>query len=217
MTYKYRPLTPGLLVEGSDGPYLASLVKRQLDRLIRERSSQTVEVLGCAVSPVRTNDKPERVLRAAEELARDCDVVFVHGDEDARDERLKLVAELEQRRGLAPRAGVSVPLVPVLMTESWMLADRKALERVIGAEPLKAYPYTAPSALEGHVTMKGSKDKRNPKQVWKALLGADGREVLSDRAELLVRWTDLDVLGQLPSYRKWCEDTARALRTLNFL
>ncbi|MGW6412376.1 hypothetical protein ACWF95_35055 [Streptomyces vinaceus] len=217
MTYKYRPLKPGLLVEGSDGPYLASLVKRQLDRLIQQYSSQTVEVLRCEVSGVRTNDKPERVLRAAEELARDCDVVFVHGDEDAREERLKLVAELEQRRGLAPRAGVSVPLVPVLMTESWMLADRKALEQVVGAEALKAYPYSAPSALEGHVTMKGSKEKRNPKQVWKALLGPDGREVLSDGAELLVRRTNLEVLEQLPSYRKWCKETAQALRTVNFL
>ncbi|WP_329316719.1 hypothetical protein OG723_41725 (plasmid) [Streptomyces sp. NBC_01278] len=217
MTYKYRPLKPGLLVEGSDGPYLSSLVKRQLDRLIQQYSSQTVEVLRCEVSAVRTNDKPERVLRAAEELARDCDVVFVHGDEDARDERLKLVAKLEQRRELAPRAGVSVPLVPVLMTESWMLADRKALEQLVGAEPLKAYPYTAPSAVEGHLTMKGSKQKRNPKQVWKALLGPDAREVLSDGAELLVRRTNLDALDQLPSYRKWCEDTARALRTLNFL
>ncbi|MFE2141208.1 hypothetical protein ACFXA3_05515 [Streptomyces sp. NPDC059456] len=217
MTYKYRPLKPGLLVEGSDGPYLASLVKRQLDRLIEQRSSQTVEVLRCEVSAVRTNDKPERVLQAAEELARDCHVVFVHGDEDARDERLKLVGELDDRRATAARAGVPVALVPVLMTESWMLADRKALEHVVGAGPLKAYPYTSPSALEGHVTMKGSKEKRNPKQVWKALLGPDGREVLSDRAELLVRRTDLDVLEQLPSYRKWCEDTARALRTLNFL
>ncbi|MFF0219729.1 hypothetical protein [Streptomyces vinaceus] len=217
MTYKYRPLKPGLLVEGSDGPYLASLVKRQLDRLVQQYSSQTVEVLRCEVSAVRTNDRPERVLRAAEELARDCDVVFVHGDEDAREERLKLVAELEQRRGLAPRAGVSVALVPVLMTESWMLADRKALEQVVGAEALKAYPYSAPSALEGHVTMKGSKEKRNPKQVWKALLGPDGREVLSDGAELLVRRTNLEVLEQLPSYRKWCKATTQALRTLNFL
>ncbi|MFD3939016.1 hypothetical protein ACFWSF_29125 [Streptomyces sp. NPDC058611] len=215
---RYRPLQPGLLVEGSDGPYLSSLVKRQLDRLIQECSGQTVEVLQCEVSAVRTNGKPEDVLQAAGELARDCDVVFVHGDEDAHAERLKLVAELERRREVSTtREGVAVPLVPVLMTESWMLADRDALRRLVGNEVLKGYPYAAPAELEGRVAMKGGKDRLTPKQVWKALLGADGREVLSDGAELLVLHTDLDVLEQLPSYRKWCEDTVRALRTLHFL
>ncbi|MEU1281608.1 hypothetical protein [Streptomyces sp. NPDC005805] len=210
-----RTILPGLLVEGSDGPYLEQLVVRQLDRLLLERSTQTVDVLSCEVSPVRSNDRPDRVLEAAAELARDCDIVFVHGDEDARDARLKLVAELDVRRAAAPRAGRAVPLVPVLMTESWMLADRVALERVAGGLP--EYPYAKPSAVEGQVRFKGSRAKLGPKQVWKALLGEDAREVLHDRAELLVRHTDLDVLAQVPSYRQWCEETEAALAASGFL
>ncbi|MEU4104089.1 hypothetical protein AB0F16_26470 [Streptomyces tanashiensis] len=210
-----RTLLPGLLVEGSDGPYLRSLVERQLDELVLAGSTQTVDVLRCEVSPVRSNDRPDLVLAAAEELAADCDIVFVHGDQDAVDARLKLVAELEQRRAAAPRAGVSVPLVPVLMTESWMLADRKALESVVGE--LAEYPYPGPSAVEKRVALKGGKDRLAPKEVWKALLGSDGPEVLHDSAELLVRRTDLAVLAQVPSYRTWCEDTERALRERRFL
>ncbi|MDK9497615.1 hypothetical protein QEZ40_002556 [Streptomyces katrae] len=38
-------------------------------------------------------------------------LVFLHGDQDARDERLKLVAELEERRPLLDRAGMAVPLI----------------------------------------------------------------------------------------------------------
>ncbi|MFE0642164.1 hypothetical protein ACFW2Y_11235 [Streptomyces sp. NPDC058877] len=210
-----RTLLPGLLVEGSDGPYLRSLVKRQLDATVLEHGSRPIDVLRCEVSDVRSNDKPERVLDAAAELARDCDVVFVHGDHDALDARLKLIAELGVRRELAPRAGVSVPLVPVLETESWMLADRAALESVVG--PLVDYPYGKPSAVEGRVPFKGGKQKLDPKQVWKKLTGPGGADVLRDSADLLVRRTDLAVLAQLPSYRTWCTDTERALREIHFL
>ncbi|MFJ9433201.1 hypothetical protein ACIRQY_26585 [Streptomyces sp. NPDC101490] len=210
-----RTLLPGLLVEGSDGPYLRSLVERQLEATLLEHSAGTVDVLRCEVSDVRSNDKPDRVLAAAEELARDCDIVFVHGDLDAVDARLKLIAELDARRALAPRAGVSVPLVPVLETESWMLADRKALESVVG--PLADYPYGKPSAVEGRVALKGAKPKLDAKQVWKKLTGPGGAEVLRDSAELLVRRTDLAVLAQVPSYQAWCDDTERALRGAQFL
>ncbi|MFF5422902.1 MULTISPECIES: hypothetical protein [unclassified Streptomyces] len=209
-----RTLLPGLLVEGSDGPYLRSLVERQLEELLLARGGQTVDVLRCEVSPVRSNDRPDLVLAAAEELAADCDIVFVHGDQDALEARRKLVAALEQRRAEAPRAGVSVPLVPVLMTESWMLADRKALESVVGE--LAEYPYPGPAAVEKRMALKGGK-KLTPKEVWKTLLGSDGPEVLHDGAELLVRRTDLAVLAQVPSYRTWCEDTERALRERRFL
>lgn len=167
------------------------------------------------MSSVRSNDMPDRVLEAAAEPARDCDIVFVHGDGDARDARLKLVAELDVRRATAPRAGRAVPLVPVLMTEAWMLADRADLERVAGTLP--GYPYTRPSAVEGQVPLKGSKGKLRPKQVWKALLGEESREVLHDRAELPVRHTDLEVLAQVPSYRQWCEETEAALSAAGFL
>ncbi|MER7623999.1 hypothetical protein [Streptomyces sp. NPDC126503] len=209
-----RTLLPGLLVEGSDGPYLRSLVERQLEEILLAGGAQTVDVLRCEVSPVRSNDRPDLVLAAAEELAADCDIVFVHGDQDALEARRKLVAELEQRRAEAPRAGVSVPLVPVLMTESWMLADRKALESVVGELP--EYPYSGPAAVEKRTALKGGK-KMTPKEVWKTLLGSDGPEVLHDGAELLVRRTDLAVLAQVPSYRTWCEDTERALRERRFL
>ncbi|MFE3070022.1 hypothetical protein [Streptomyces sp. NPDC059247] len=210
-----RTLLPGLLVEGSDGPYLKSLVERQLDALLLAGSAQTVDVLRCEVSPVRSNDRPDRVLAAAEALAADCDIVFVHGDQDASEARLKLVVALERRRAAAPRAGVSVPLVPVLMTESWMLADRKALESVVGELP--EYPYAGPSAVEKRVPLKGGGARLTPKEVWKTLLGDDGPEVLHDSAELLVRRTDLAVLAQVPSYRAWYEDTGRALRERRFL
>ncbi|MER7512184.1 hypothetical protein ABTX82_28070 [Streptomyces lavendulae] len=67
MSPRYRPLQPGLLVEGSDGPYLSTLVKRQLEQLILEYSSQTVLVLDCVVPDhVRTNASPTSVIAAAQ-------------------------------------------------------------------------------------------------------------------------------------------------------
>ncbi|MER7512185.1 hypothetical protein ABTX82_28075 [Streptomyces lavendulae] len=143
--------------------------------------------------------------------------MFLHGDEDARAERLKLVDELNEKRLIVGSAGVAVPLVPVLMTESWMLADRKALESVVGKELLTDYPYTRPAAVEGRVAMRRSKEKLTPKQVWTNLMGDDANEILHDRSELLAQRTDLRVLAQLPSYREWCDGVERALRTLGFL
>ncbi|MFJ9089429.1 hypothetical protein ACIRL3_44155 [Streptomyces sp. NPDC102384] len=215
---KYRPLQPGLLVEGnSDEPYLRHLVKRHLDEVILNRSTRPVQVLGCQLSEVRTTAEPAEVLRAAAELGRDCDLLFVHGDADALDKTLKLVAALAEQRSRADRSGLPIPLVPVSMTESWMLADRTALASVLGAKTLAGYPYTKVSDVENRVRCHGSKKPVTPKQVWKTLLGDDAHDVLTDSAELLVRRTDLAVLKQLPSYRAWCDLTEDALGELGYL
>ncbi|MDK9497614.1 hypothetical protein QEZ40_002555 [Streptomyces katrae] len=61
------------------------------------------------------------------------------------------------------------------------------------------------------------REKLTPKQVWKALVGEEGAELLHDGAELLVRRTDLRVFDRLPSYRAWRDQTERALRVMHFL
>ncbi|QKW09356.1 hypothetical protein HUT18_26190 [Streptomyces sp. NA04227] len=220
---RYRPLQPGLMVEGnSDEPYLKNLVRRQLSALVLAHSTQSVEVLPCLVSDVRTTQAEEVVLHGAEDLARDCDVLFLHGDADARDRTAKLVTRLGDRAGTLRRTATPVPVVTVLMTESWMLADRTALESVMTGRRIEGYPYARPAAVETRVSVKGARgvsgrEKLDPKQVWKALLGDDAHDALSDAAELLVRRTDLSVLDAVPSYRQWSADTEAALRDLGYL
>ncbi|CAM5238805.1 hypothetical protein SALBM135S_00705 [Streptomyces alboniger] len=218
---RYRPLKSGLLVEGnSDAPYLKHLIKRQLDELILTEGRQAALVLDCEVPyGVRTTGAQSvTVLDDAWELAQDCHLLFVHADDDARDKAEKLVRQLEERRERAGRAAVPVRLVPVLMTEAWMLADWSALQSVAtGAEPA-GYPYRNPSDVERRVPLGGGRRPLGPKEVWRALLGDEAHEILSeDCASLLVRRTDLNVLARVPSYRLWVEETRAALRTLRFL
>lgn len=211
----------GLLVEGnSDAPYLKHLIRRQLEELILTEGRQAALVHDCEVPfGVRTTGAGSAaVLDDAWELSQDCHLVFVHGDDDARDKAEKLVRGLEERRERAGRAALPVRLVPVLMTESWMLADRSALESVaVGAE-LAGYPYRSPSDVERRVVLGAGRQRLSPKEVWRSLLGDDAHEILSeDCASLLVRRTDLAVLTQVPSYRAWLGETRAALRELRFL
>ncbi|MFC0599337.1 hypothetical protein [Streptomyces palmae] len=212
---------PGLIAEGnSDEPYLGKLIKRQLDVLLLAKSPRSVAVADCEIAPVHTTGSGgvTAVIEAAWDLAQDCDLLFVHCDEDERDKAGKIAEELAQRRRAVRRAALPVPLIPVLMTESWMLADRKALESVVPGVELADYPYAKPAAVEKKVALPSDKKtKVGPKQVWKALLGPDAHETLTDAAELLVRRTDLGVLAQVPSYREWLKGTEAALGGLGYL
>lgn len=216
-----RPLRPGLIAEGSsDEPYLGKLIKKQLDALLLAKSHQTVAVADCEIAPARTTGSGgvAAVVDAAWDLAQDCHLVFVHCDADERGKAEKIAAELSDRRRSAKRAAVPVRLVPVLMTESWMLADRKALEAVVPGIELVDYPYVKPAAVEKKVALPSAKKtKLGPKQVWKALLGEEAHETLMDAAEALVQRTDLNVLVQVPSYREWVEETEAALGGLGYL
>jgi hypothetical protein len=217
---KELPLRPGLLVEGnSDGRYLGALIRKQLDALV-ECSDRHVEVYPCDTSPdVWTNKPKADVLAEAKSLARDCDLLFVHCDADAASKAHDYVAHLKQWVEGEKRAAEPVALVPVLMTESWMLADQSALARVVPGLDIGSYPYSAPADVEKRVTpsakskTKGiGKAKLGPKQVWDQPLGRDAHSVLQDDADILVQHTSLDVLDKVPSYRAWREATEAALK-----
>ncbi|MFE0873768.1 hypothetical protein ACFW4X_02595 [Streptomyces smyrnaeus] len=215
---KELPLRPGLMVEGnSDSRYLEALIRKQLAALV-EHSDRYVEVYSCDTSPdVWTNKSAADVLAEAKSLARDCDLLFVHCDWDAADKAHDYVAHLRQWAEREKRAGEPVALVPVLMTESWMLADKAALAAVVPGLDISRYPYSTPAEVEKRVTSsekgKGKgKVKLGPKQVWDQLLGRNAHSVLQDDADILVQHTDLTVLDKVPSYRAWREATEEALR-----
>ncbi|WP_431042019.1 hypothetical protein ACQUSR_08945 [Streptomyces sp. P1-3] len=216
-----RPLWPGLIAEGnSDEPYLSKLIKKQLDALLLEKGRQSVAVADCEIAPVHTTGSggTAAVIDVAWDLAQDCHLLFVHCDQDERDKAEKIAAELAQRRRSAKRAAVPVRLIPVMMTESWMLADRKALEAVVPGIRLTDYPYAKPAGVEKQTALSSDKKtKLGPKQVWKALLGADAHDTLMDAAEVLVQRTDLEVLTQVPSYREWVEETESALSGMGYI
>ncbi|AUG79788.1 hypothetical protein CFP65_5076 [Kitasatospora sp. MMS16-BH015] len=207
-----RPLVPALVAEGpSDEPFLATLIVRQLEELLIAKAPRRVQVFACEVSPVRITGSggAQAVIETAWELAQDCDLIFAHSDEKERDTAEKLVAELHARAQQA-KAAVPVVLVPIRMTESWMLADRQAIARCVAGADLGAYPYKTPADVE-----KAHNSPGHPayaKQVWQAIAGC-GHE----STDLLAQHIDLRLLSQLPSYQRWLADTEEALKAKGFL
>ncbi|MFJ8043194.1 hypothetical protein ACIRBX_22135 [Kitasatospora sp. NPDC096147] len=212
-----RPLQPGLVAEGvSDEPFLCALIQRQLDELLLAKSQQSVAVNPCDRSERRITGagKAEAVIEAAWDLAQDCDLIFVHSDEKEHAKAEKLTAEL-RARATGGKAAEPVCLVPVRMTESWMLADKAAIARTIGGADLGQYPYGTPSEVE-----KAHNSPDHPayaKRVWQAIVGKGHGGALDDSMEVLALHIDLGLLAQLPSYQQWLADTEEALKAKGFL
>lgn len=88
--------------------------------------------------PRRIKDDPGRWVRAAVE-DEPCDLLFYHRDADKDDDdaadagrpkRLDEIAKLVAQADLANVSSVKViPIVPVRMTETWLLADEDAIRR----------------------------------------------------------------------------------------
>ena len=208
-----RLLVPGSVAEGvSDEPFLRRLITRQLEDTLLAKAPGRVSVLDCQVSEVRITAAGAE--DAAWELALDCHLVVVHSDEKERSKAEGLAGAIRQR-AQQDRAAEPVVLVPVRMTESWMLADRGAVAAAVGGADLSTYPYKHPADVE-----KAHNSTDHPayaKRVWQAIAGSGHGGALDDSMELLAQHVDLDLLGRLPSYQRWLADTEHALKLKGFL
>ncbi|MEW2545560.1 DUF4276 family protein [Streptomyces sp. NPDC047002] len=213
MTGRYRPLIPALIVEGpSDEPFLRQLIQRQLEETVADRALRATFVTPCEISPVRSTAQFPVLLAEARRLADRCDLLFVHRDHKEGAEADRLVDELS---GLPASAAMAVVLVPRLMTESWVLADREALRRVQPTADLDAYPYSQPADVES--ANPSPAHPGHPKKVLEAVLSRARRREPADYFERLADAVDLAVLAKLPSYQRWLADTDEALKRKKYL
>ncbi|WAL73943.1 DUF4276 family protein [Kitasatospora sp. YST-16] len=196
----------------SDEPFLRTLITRQVEDLLLAKAPGPVDVQPCEVSVVRITDWGAS--EAARRMAAEHGLLFLHSDRKERAKADGLAAEL---REWAREAKVAEPvvLIPVQMTESWMLADREAITRTVGGADLGAYPYKHPADVE-----KAHNSPDHPayaKRVWQAIAGKGHGGALDDSMELLAQHIDLEILGRLPSYQRWLADTEDALKLKGFL
>ncbi|MFJ1755871.1 hypothetical protein [Kitasatospora sp. NPDC088134] len=198
----------------SDEPFLRTLITRQVEELLVASPSGRVYVQSCEVSSVRITDRG--AVEAATAMALDLRIglLFLHSDEKESSKAENMVDTIRQRvQGM--KAAEPVALVPVRMTESWMLADRKAIAAAVAGADLTAYPYRHPEEVE-----KAHNRPDHPacaKRVWQAIVGKGHAGVLDDSMEQLAQLIDLRILGRLPSYQRWLADTEHALKLKGFL
>ncbi len=196
--------TPWLPALVADGPSDRALI-RPLTWAIRQ-GAPTVPLRPFVFEPRAASIA---VADAVDQVVRDHrpDLVFVHRDAERSDPALR-------RKEIPVRAGL-VPVIPVRMTEAWLLIDERAIRRAAGrpsgTEPLALPPV---SRIERHA---------DPKTLLRTLLieasGLRGRRRQRfDRAAAIQRVADLiddfGALRQLGAFRALEKDLELALRVL---
>lgn len=161
--------------------------------------------------------EPPRTLHARIRAAVDlypCDLLFVHRDAEAQPVEVR-IAEIQQAAESAMTVGCWVPVVPVRMTEAWLLVDEPAI-RVAAANPSGTAPLGLPalSRLEA---------LPSPKEVLRRALeiasGRTGRRLVQFRRDMgqhVQRVAQLmrhrEKLRELSAFRRLERDTREALR-----
>ena len=216
-----------MLVEGaSDARFLTSIVQRTGEQLVLQHGRTVTDVLApLIVRRQPGEDLAASVLRAARQ-ASGYHCLIVHADADRRDpaqahvKRMQpgiaqVIAARAKEPGLCDQI---VPLIPVHMTEAWMLADAEALCAIIGTV-MGAADIGLP--LQPHEVEGIADPKRVLHQaIQRALAGRPRRRRQIERAEIdepLARQISLAKLARVPAYQQFTDDLRHALRTVHIL
>lgn len=221
-----KRLVLALYAEGTtDYLFLPAVIRRTAIQVLKEYEQQQMDVLvpRAIIFENRPDSRDECILQAAREAA-DSNILIVHSDADhptrnrAYNERFQPEQKLVQQisRGVCHNL---VPLIPIRMTEAWMLAAEH--------EVLKKVLRTNLSAQELWLINKVSQVERdpNPKQtlrqlVQKASSERSGRHRSIDLNPIytaLGQQIGLGRLNNVPSYQEFVRDLKVVLRTLNFI
>lgn len=194
------PLTFTLRVDGAtDDAMLMPILRWALVRALPD-----IEIQGQFADPrqlprTRSGGLAERIRTAIEFFP--CDLLFVHRDAENQDPELR-VAEIQA--ALAEFPAISyVPVIPVRMSEAWLLIDEPALRRASGNPNGKVSIVLPPLQKLEQIP--------NPKDVLQSLLKTAselrGRRLKAFRAHECIPLLsdsirDFSPLDQLPAFRR---------------
>jgi len=215
-----------LYAEGpTDERFLPVVIRRTAVVILGRRSSVPVEVPPPTIVErdqfAEVVGQEERVLCAARQAAEG-HVLLVHADADDRS-RSRAFAEkcapgfervADARLGGERVCAELVAVIPVRMTEAWMLADPEALADVLGGG-------LTPAQLELPDPPKRVESVHDPKATLHRLMReAQGRRRLRPIGVLyepVATRVNLDRLGRVPAYAQFVKDLTSALTRTGFL
>ena len=217
-----------LLEEGStDNRFLSSIAQRTASRILNLKSKSVVDVPEPQIVSSRDKGSQEdRILWAAQD-SHGYHLLLVHADADACSGEDALAERIEpgfKKTREAHETGVQVcdkkvPVIPIRMTESWMLADLEALFNVIGTSvsPRDISLPNSPSQVESI-----THPKRKLQEVLNFAVGGSSRRRRKTRDvgrlyEPLARGIDLERLSGVPAFRKFQKDLTQVLYELHFI
>lgn len=215
----------GLFTEGTtDIRFLESIVKTTLENLALECSGYIeteLQIINIEKSSLSFN---QQVLKAAEKAKNDFGVLilFVHTDSDNREDsnvfKNKIIPaiDLVQQQDDDAVCKQIVAIVPIQMTESWMLVDKELLKNEIGIE-------SSDSELG---LSKNPEEITNPKNVIENIIRISKESqvkrkrnkgiTIADLYQIVGQKTDVSKLEKLASYMKFKNSLIEKLRDLNF-
>jgi hypothetical protein len=202
-----RVLKATLLAEGSSDRALVPILKWFVEDALRRVGSVASRFeIAFTTEPPATSGLADRVARALRGYP--CDLLFVHRDEDGK-QRDTRVAEISLA---VTSVSKHVPVVPVRMTEAWLLCDemaiRLAADNPNGQEPLglpkpamiERLPDPKRTLREALISASGKRGRRL------SMFERDIARRVHRVAELI---TDYSVLRALPAFAL-CEADTRA-------
>ena len=220
-------LVLALYAEGhADEGFLPVVIQRTAEQVLARRGRTIVDVLE-PISLNHTIDRqfPTRVERMLEAARRASGyhALIVHADADYPSPDRALLERFipgQTRVRQARQAQESVcehlvPIIPVQMTEAWMLADPDALREVIGV-------HLAAEALGTPAHPHQVESDPDPKQTLNAVIQnalaqrsrRRRRIALGSVYEPLARQIDLAKLGSVPAYTQFVTDLTQTLIAL---
>lgn len=214
----------GLFTEGTtDVRFLSSVVERTLEDIAFDCTGDIetkLEIINISKAGLSFN---EQVLEASR-VALDkfgVLILFVHTDSDSVSDDLIFQSKIFPSQKILSEQDNNycknmVAIVPVQMTESWMIADKKILKEEIGVEKtdtelgihLNPESITNPKELIEEI-IRISKEDLSKRRRNKGL-------VISDLYQIIGQKLELSELEKLSSYLKFKNSLKDKLRGLNF-
>lgn len=214
----------GLFTEGTtDVRFLSSVVERTLEDVAFDCTGDIetkVEII--TINKIGLNFN-QQVIEASKSAFDKFGILlfFVHTDSDSPSDELIFQTKIIPAQKILLEQDDSycknlVAIVPIQMTESWMIADKKLLKEEIGIEKTDA-------ELEIHLNPELI---GNPKDVIENIIRISKEDLtkrkrnkgllISDLYQIIGQKIELTELEKLPSYLKFKNSLTNKLRELNY-
>lgn len=218
-------LAIGLNAEGvTDYRFVKDIIYRTFEHIIAYECERDIEILDVFNISVDKTTFVETALLASTKGMNELgiSVLCVHADADADSMdavmRNKFIPLFERLNEMSDEecCKIIIPVIPVKMIESWMMADKELLKRNIDARQIsdgelgldkKPETYNDPKEVINKAIVIASQNQR--KRMRKL-------NIASLYEEMGVQMS-LEALKQLPSYLAFMDNVRQALRNLNYM
>lgn len=220
-------LAMALFAEGStDHQFIRIVAQRAAEHILNHNSPMVVDVLDPHFVERSPGKQAKKILDAAHS-AYGFHLLLVHADADARTRDTAWADRIEPGRQRVLEASRDceqvcdklVPVIPVQMTEAWMLADPFALAETMGCKtsPTDLGLPRRPSQVESFADPKAKLKEaiRNAQSDRPRRRRRDLK--ISDLYEPLAGTVGLDRLAGVPAFCQFQTDLTQALRELHFI